>query len=59
MGNQELTWRKAAKSGNGGNDCVEVATSGRSVHIRDSKRPDAGYLTISPEVFAEFLKRVQ
>jgi hypothetical protein len=49
-------WRKATKSGNGG-QCVEVGTTaaGTAAGIRDSKRPEAGHLDVSRETFAAFL----
>lgn len=34
-------------------NCVELATCDK-VHIRDSKRPEGGFHTVSREVFAEF-----
>jgi hypothetical protein len=48
MTNQPPTnWRKAASS-IGNNNCVELATTPGAAHIRDSKHPQAGYLTFSP-----------
>jgi hypothetical protein len=41
------TWRKSSYSANGAN-CVELATTPDAAHIRDSKHPEAGYLTFSP-----------
>ena len=42
-----LTWRKSSRSAGGSNDaCVEVAFSGRSVAVRDSKSPDDGVLIV-------------
>lgn len=48
----ELTWKKAG--GCVGGNCVEVAAADQ-VHVRDSKRPEDGYLTVSREAFARFL----
>jgi hypothetical protein len=50
----KLQWRKAQASvANGA--CVEVATAGKVVAIRDSKNPD-GHVIFSPrEEFGEFL----
>jgi quercetin dioxygenase-like cupin family protein len=53
-----LTWRKAKVSGPNGGQCVEVAygPDGRATgHVRDSKRPAAGSLSVTPEVFGAFL----
>lgn len=40
------TWRKSSFS-TAGNQCVEVATTSGSVLVRDSKHPDAGYVTLT------------
>ncbi|MFJ9146811.1 DUF397 domain-containing protein [Streptomyces sp. NPDC102270] len=50
----ELTWFKSSYSDSGGGECVEVATPS-TVHIRDSKRPDAEHVTVSPTTWAFFL----
>ncbi|MFI6434864.1 DUF397 domain-containing protein [Streptomyces sp. NPDC050759] len=50
----ELTWIKSSYSDSGGGECVEVATTS-AIHIRDSKTPDAGHLTVSPATWASFL----
>ncbi|MGC0400548.1 hypothetical protein RKD27_003192 [Streptomyces sp. SAI-126] len=36
-GHAQLKWRKSSYSGTGGGDCVEVATTPGTVHVRDSK----------------------
>ncbi|CAM5431451.1 DUF397 domain-containing protein [Streptomyces coeruleorubidus] len=48
-------WRKSSYSGNTGGECVEVADLGPGVAVRDSKKPEAGILTVSPEVYAAFM----
>lgn len=51
-------WRKSSYSGNTGGECVEVAViAPRTPHIavRDSKAPDLGVLTLTPEAFAAFV----
>ncbi|MEU6909385.1 DUF397 domain-containing protein [Streptomyces coeruleorubidus] len=59
---QNLTntrWRKSSYSGNTGGDCVEVADLGTpGVAVRDSKNPEAGILTVSPEAYAAFVTHV-
>jgi hypothetical protein len=55
-------WRKSRHSGTGGaggQDCVEVAALDQGRGIRDSKAPDAGHLTLSPESFAHLITRVK
>ncbi|MFH9587039.1 DUF397 domain-containing protein [Streptomyces luteogriseus] len=51
----ELNWFKSSYSSNDGPDCVEVAISAPTVHIRDSKAKDAR-LAFPAEVWAEFLE---
>jgi hypothetical protein len=51
-----LAWRKSSYTGNGGNgDCVEVAFAGPVVAIRDSKKPEAGMLTLPESAWTTFL----
>ncbi|MFB4320245.1 DUF397 domain-containing protein [Actinomadura sp. 21ATH] len=41
-------WRKSSHSGTSNNtDCVELAVLADGVGIRDSKAPDAGYITVA------------
>lgn len=52
-----MTWRKASKSGNGG-DCVEVAfgpDGWATGQVRDSKAPERGHLAVELDAFAAFL----
>ncbi|MCX5420994.1 DUF397 domain-containing protein [Streptomyces sp. NBC_00078] len=49
-----LSWFKSSYSDNTGGDCVEVATTS-TIHIRDSKTPDAPHLTVSPTTWSAFL----
>ncbi|MFF3373675.1 DUF397 domain-containing protein [Streptomyces sp. NPDC002680] len=54
-------WRKSSYSGDTGGDCVEVAAIAPRtpltphIAIRDSKAPDLGALTLTPEAFAAFV----
>jgi hypothetical protein len=52
-------WRKSTYSGVQEGECVEVADLGGAVGVRDSKTPDAGYLTVSAESFAALVARVK
>ncbi|MCM3264925.1 MULTISPECIES: DUF397 domain-containing protein [Streptomyces] len=44
---QRLSWVKSSYSGGEGGECVEVAVSPGSVHIRDSKGTGRGFFTVS------------
>ncbi|MFI8945641.1 DUF397 domain-containing protein [Streptomyces sp. NPDC053750] len=51
-----LVWFKSSYSSSGdGNDCVEVATTPATIHIRDSKHPDGPYLAVPPAAWAAFV----
>ena len=50
----ELHWQKSTYSGDGSN-CVEIATAPARIHIRDSKRPTAPHLTVTPATWTGFL----
>jgi uncharacterized protein DUF397 len=56
----DLTWRKASKSGNGG-DCVEVGTTaaGGAAGIRDSKSPERGHLAVTSAILGALLDDVK
>jgi hypothetical protein len=49
-------WRKSSYSGGseGGSNCVEVATPGAAIRVRDSKDPGNGSLTVSPAQWRAF-----
>ncbi|MCW2889111.1 MAG: hypothetical protein QOE54_4525 [Streptosporangiaceae bacterium] len=48
-------WRKSRRSGGNGGSCVEVATLGGVVAVRDSKNPDGPVLTFEPKVWTSFV----
>ncbi|MFD9722771.1 DUF397 domain-containing protein [Streptomyces sp. NPDC059072] len=50
-----LVWRKSTYSGAEGGECIEVATTIATVHIRDSKQLDGPVLTVAPESWEGFL----
>lgn len=52
-----LTWRKSSFSQSG--SCVEVATQGELVLIRDSKNPNRGFLSVSSSAWQEFIQTLQ
>lgn len=55
----ETRWRKSSRSGNGGGDCVEVATRQHGiVAVRDSKNPHGPVLTVAPAEWRHFIANV-
>lgn len=57
----ELMWFKSSYSDGEGGECVEVATSPTTIHIRDSKQAPAiaPTLTLSPAAWRAFLDLAQ
>ncbi|UOZ03388.1 DUF397 domain-containing protein [Amycolatopsis sp. WQ 127309] len=51
----ESAWRKSSHSGEGGNECVEVASLDAVVAVRDSKDPRGGFLVLPKAGWAAFL----
>jgi len=49
-----MDWTKSSYSAPDAN-CVELATDGDHVYVRDSKAPDAGTLALSPETWRSLL----
>jgi hypothetical protein len=62
MTTQPTSWRTSSYSGQGG-DCVEVgahpASSGGTIPVRDSKRPQSGVITFGRHAFTAFLSAVR
>jgi len=53
-------WRKSARSGGTGGNCVEVARNLPGiVAVRDSKNPDGPSLVFTPAEWAKFAAHVQ
>jgi hypothetical protein len=53
-------WRKSSYSGNGGGNCVEVASNMSGVvAVRDSKNPDGPVLTVETAGWREFIADVK
>jgi hypothetical protein len=47
-------WKKSSYSGDGSN-CVEIAASPATIHVRDSKNTDGPHLTVAWSAWAVFL----
>lgn len=55
-----IQWRKSSRSADTGqHNCVEVARLPCVVGVRDSKSPEAGYLTLSVESFSRLIAQVK
>ncbi|WP_405869691.1 DUF397 domain-containing protein [Streptomyces sp. NBC_00005] len=55
-GASELVWFKSSYSdSNNPNDCVEVANTPATIHVRDSKHTDGPRLALQPTAWAEFV----
>jgi hypothetical protein len=52
----DTAWIKSSYSGGNGGECVEVAASTASVHIRDSKDRGRPSLTVGRTEWAAFLR---
>ncbi|MFF5759755.1 DUF397 domain-containing protein [Streptomyces longwoodensis] len=50
-----LVWRKSSHSNSEGGNCVEVAVTPETVHIRDSKTPDPPHLTLPAPAWSAFV----
>ncbi|MBZ6198985.1 DUF397 domain-containing protein [Streptomyces olivaceus] len=47
-----LAWFKSSYSSGEGGQCVEVASTSGTVHVRDSKQPADAMVTVSPQAWA-------
>ncbi|MGC0315580.1 DUF397 domain-containing protein [Kitasatospora acidiphila] len=56
MSPTELAWFKSSHSSNEGGDCVEVAKTPATVHVRDSKDQHGPALTLTPAAWSAFLQ---
>ncbi|AYA18098.1 DUF397 domain-containing protein [Streptomyces alfalfae] len=50
-----LPWTKSSHSGDQGGECVEVAHTPATIHVRDSKNPEGPALRVAPSAWTEFL----
>ncbi|MGX9891270.1 DUF397 domain-containing protein [Streptomyces sp. NPDC002276] len=52
----ELLWLKSSYSdSSNGNDCVEIATTPDTIHVRDSKNTQGPRLTLTPGTWTDFV----
>jgi hypothetical protein len=51
-----LLWFKSSHSdSSNGNDCVEIATTPHTIHVRDSKNTQGPRLTLAPTAWTDFV----
>ena len=50
----ELKWIKSSYSEASANNCVEMATAGPLIALRDSKHPELPWATVSRAAWSEF-----
>lgn len=54
-----MKWRKSSRSNGTGGHCVEAATTGRAVAVRDSKNPHGPALTVSARAWTTFTRSLR
>ncbi|GKQ40008.1 DUF397 domain-containing protein [Streptomyces sp. A012304] len=55
----ELHWFKSSYSDSGEpGECIEVATTPTTIHVRDSKKPAHASLAVAPTTWSAFLRGV-
>lgn len=54
-----VTWRKASRSSGSGNDCVELATVGNLVAVRDSKHPERHTMLVSRSALQQLVEEIR
>lgn len=50
-----LKWIKSSHSTPDGPDCVEVAATSRTIHVRDSKNTQGPHLGFHPNAWTDFV----
>jgi Domain of unknown function (DUF397) len=54
-----VAWRTSSYSGSNGGTCVEVATVGPAVAVRDSKHPESPLLAFATDTWQAFTDQVK
>ncbi|MFF3911177.1 DUF397 domain-containing protein [Streptomyces sp. NPDC001848] len=56
MSTPELHWFKSSYSDSSNpSDCIEIAATPTTIHIRDSKTPETRHLTVAPTTWNSFV----
>ncbi|MER6330571.1 DUF397 domain-containing protein [Streptomyces sp. NPDC001034] len=57
MSTPELRWFKSSYSSSSEpDDCVEIAPTPATIHVRDSKNADGPRIALAPEAWSEFVR---
>ncbi|MGW7303060.1 MULTISPECIES: DUF397 domain-containing protein [unclassified Streptomyces] len=59
MSIETLSWVKSSYSDGEGGQCLEVALTSSTVHLRDSKSPEAPHVTVVSSAWADFLRAIK
>lgn len=51
----KLSWFKSSYSDGEGGQCLEVAVTPHTIHLRDSKHPAGPHLALSPAAWSAFV----
>jgi dsDNA-binding SOS-regulon protein len=54
-----MNWRKPSRSNGGGNACVEVANTARTVSVRDSKDRHGFTLSVNADAWRAFTENAE
>ncbi|MFJ9967755.1 DUF397 domain-containing protein [Streptomyces avermitilis] len=55
MSTTQLAWFKSSYSGTEGDNCIEVAPTPTTIHIRDSKDLTRPHLALTPTAWGSFV----
>lgn len=55
----KLSWFKSSYSTSDGPECIEVATSPGTIHVRDSKNQQGPRLAVSPTAWNSFTRTIR
>ncbi|MBC6459207.1 DUF397 domain-containing protein [Actinomadura sp. HBU206391] len=54
-----VVWRKSRRSDNGGANCVEIASVGDLIAVRNSKKPEGPNLAFDRAAWEAFTNRIR
>ena len=59
MEDADMTWRTSTYSSNGGGECVEVANTTDTVHVRDTTNRGSGTLVFGADAWRALLEQIK